>query len=498
MWALAEWLQNTTNNPFSCSYFAAMELLVLKGRTYTPDVLEQCRAAGWRLRWVDPIEPPHPSDFARFRDQFVKLHLWSMEEFAEVVYMDLDAAFVGPLQGTFTSLEAYPTDCKVWAARDIRASVWQDAFNMGVAGIRPNKTEFDWLYQLMAQDKVQYEHTMSEQGFLNAIYTSKNGAWCELDFEKNANLAAYSQQRAFWDKAAKQIQVVHYTMTKPWECGAEYRPVCNLWETEAAAFTAPVTVVTAYYPGPSKHQQSEYAAWGRTFLQQPVPMVIFTDSRNNLPQVDTRDPNTTVIVELDEALFRTSQTHFSWDKQLQMDPERGIHHTRLFKLWAEKTQFVMRAIHMSTFNSSHYVWVDFGCFRSPAWAGGKWVVHAERLPTLNRMLMLNLPVSHPTKKVAGTIFGGSITAWRSWSKRFFDLLSREGRKGTVFVGDDQIAMSLVAERFPHLVCRVAAVDTNDDVWWFLQYYLAGKTPINPHCNLHVPRHGLQHGRRSDP
>jgi hypothetical protein len=69
-----------------CRYFSAMDLLLLSGRTYPPNVLELARQAGWTLRWVQPIDPPHPSDFARFRDQFVKLHLWTMEEYAEVCH----------------------------------------------------------------------------------------------------------------------------------------------------------------------------------------------------------------------------------------------------------------------------------------------------------------------------------------------------------------------------------------------------------------------------
>lgn len=419
----------------ACRYFAAMELMVLEGRTYSPMVLEQARAAGWRLRWVEPITPPHPSDFAR--DQFVKLHLWAMVEFFEIVYMDLDAAFVGPLQGAFTSTTGFPAGCKLWAARDVRAGKWQEGFNMGVAGIRPNASEFDHLHQLMAKDQVKYEHTMSEQGFLNAVYTSQNGKWCELEFEKNANLAVYSQQRAFWDAAAPRIQVVHYTMNKPWECGSEYRPVCSLWDAESASPSSPVTMVSAYYPGPSKHDDGEYADWGRTFLKQPVPLVIFTDKRSSIPGIDERDANLTRVVELGIAEFHTSMSYYSWDKQLEKDPEKAIHNVRLFKIWLEKSELVSRAMQLDVFHSMYYVWVDFGCFRSSAWTSGDWTVHAERFPD-NRILLLNPPIRLPTKRVAGTIFGGSVAAWKAWLPHFYDRLQYEVRKGEMFVGDDQI------------------------------------------------------------
>lgn len=65
-------------------YFDTRLLLLLQGRQYQESVLEQARVAGWKLQWVDPIIPPHPSSFARFRDQFVKLHLWNLEEYHQV------------------------------------------------------------------------------------------------------------------------------------------------------------------------------------------------------------------------------------------------------------------------------------------------------------------------------------------------------------------------------------------------------------------------------
>lgn len=44
--------------------------------------------------------------------------------------MDLDVAFVAPLTGQFISRLAYPTKCKLWAARDLKTGVWQKSFSM--------------------------------------------------------------------------------------------------------------------------------------------------------------------------------------------------------------------------------------------------------------------------------------------------------------------------------------------------------------------------------
>lgn len=69
---------------YAPDYFSARVLLVLNGRKYSSRVLQQAQSAGWILKWVDPITPPHPSKFPRFVDQFAKLHLWNMVEYKQV------------------------------------------------------------------------------------------------------------------------------------------------------------------------------------------------------------------------------------------------------------------------------------------------------------------------------------------------------------------------------------------------------------------------------
>jgi lipopolysaccharide biosynthesis glycosyltransferase len=67
---------------------------------------------------------------------------------------------------------------------------------------------------------------MSEQGFLNVLYKDQG---FEIGFEYNANVAAYSEKRDYWNSREHNISVIHYTLGKPWKCGDEYKPVCDLW-----------------------------------------------------------------------------------------------------------------------------------------------------------------------------------------------------------------------------------------------------------------------------
>jgi hypothetical protein len=451
-------------------YFDDYILIIMSNRTYDPSVLELARVAGWRVRSLTPITPPHPSTFERFRDQFIKLHVWNLTDYDEVVYMDSDTLFVKQLGDSFISQNS---SCKIWAARDIRAGKWQPGFNMGVAAIRPSSNEFKRLLSLLRNDTVRYEYVMSEQGFLNAVY-SKSG-WCPLPFEKNANLAVFTQLPLFWHEHKNRIEVIHFTMSKPWSCEQAYKDVCNLWDLgkdEYPGILTPVTVVTAYFHIPNKHGHLKYTQWAPAFFQQRNPLMMFTDAPAvNLGLKARSHP--TVVVQTKLASFFINGLGIDFERQLAIDPEKNIHNIPLFQVWLEKSHFVIEAISRNPFNSKYFIWVDVGCFRTGAW-GGDWVVHVERL-SLERILLLNSPVYVPRKEVGGTIFGGHANAWKRWSRAFYEIASTEAQLG-VFIGDDQIVMSKLAQQYPGLVCRVNATEVVGDPWFYLQHYLAGKVP----------------------
>ena len=97
---------------------------------------------------------------------------------------------------------------------------------MGVFIVKPNKTEFERLIALKKNPEFKFETTMSEQGFLNVAYQNQ---WHEIGFENNANLAVYSQKHEYWLEKSSDINIIHYTMEKPWSCGNTYKDVCDLW-----------------------------------------------------------------------------------------------------------------------------------------------------------------------------------------------------------------------------------------------------------------------------
>jgi hypothetical protein len=455
-------------------YFQSMEALVIRGHFYNNATLNAARNAGWRLRWVDPVLRKQ-IEVTQFEDAII--NIWAMEEYIEVVYVHTDVAFVASLEGSFFPSSEKPTGCKVWAVKDMSSRSFVENFDTGVIAIRPDRDEFA---ALTTKLKDETNEPFSLNLFLNKVYNKQNGAWCELERQKNANMATFSQNRSLWD-ATRHIQLIHYTQSKPWQCEDLYKPLCSIWNEEEGSNVYPVTIVTAFYPGPSKHGISEYIGWGRTFLQQPIPIVIFTDNRHSIVGLADRNPNMTCVEELTMDEFSVSRAIFNWTQQLNMDPERSIHSPRLFKLWLEKTWFVMRAIRLNPFHSAYYVWVDFGCFRSRAWLSGSWTALSERFPSRDRILLLNFPEHHPTKKVAGGVIGGSVQAWRRWTPLFDHVLVSHAN-ANFFIGDDQVAMSIMAAQHPDVVCRVTPANNGDDPFWYSLYYLAGRVDPQLECN----------------
>ena len=109
---------------------------------------------------------------------------------------------------------------------DIYAGNWKLNFNMGVFVIKPNQTELFRLLELKNDPKFNFDVAQAEQGFLNVVY--KN-LWYEIGFENNANLAVYSQKRDYWNGKKNFINIIHYTMEKPWACSDAYKVPCDLW-----------------------------------------------------------------------------------------------------------------------------------------------------------------------------------------------------------------------------------------------------------------------------
>lgn len=129
-----------------------------------------------------------------------------MVGFQRVLYLDSDTLAVGDAAPLLTD------STKPFAAiRDWENGKVRDHFNMGVASLAPNLTEFQRLdnFRLTKRD---YRLEMAEQGLLNAVYGKD---FEELPFKFNSNLAAMAQDRSFWNEHRLEARIIHYTWIKP-------------------------------------------------------------------------------------------------------------------------------------------------------------------------------------------------------------------------------------------------------------------------------------------
>jgi glycogenin glucosyltransferase len=203
-------------------------LLELTTKPIRSDLRTRLLEAGWRICLVDRIAPfDENATFPRFRDQFTKLQLWRMIEYESVVYLDSDCFIVENIDHLFKVHLQLNDVHKIGVSSDFFMDSFQTWFNMGVFVLKPNETEYARLVELNEGGSVRFMTVWSEQGFLNEVYKDR---WFEIGFEYNANLAVYGFMRKYWDERERDIRVIHYTMSKPWNCTmTEFKPVCDIW-----------------------------------------------------------------------------------------------------------------------------------------------------------------------------------------------------------------------------------------------------------------------------
>eukprot|EP00536_Pseudo-nitzschia_multiseries_P010489 jgi/Psemu1/289115/fgenesh1_pg.321_\ len=173
---------------------------------------------------VESIPAPR-STRADLKEKFAVLHVWAMEVYETVVFLDADTY----AQNGIDELIHMDLQGKaLGVTKDIRNKKWVETFNSGVMVLHPSLSEHERLKELLYSG-LEYDFVMSDQGFLNEVYKDN---WHEIGFLNNANLALYRFQRAFWDQHdLKDINIIHYTMQKPWNCGIKgpYGPICKVW-----------------------------------------------------------------------------------------------------------------------------------------------------------------------------------------------------------------------------------------------------------------------------
>jgi hypothetical protein len=120
------------------------------------------------------------------------------------------------------------------------------------------------------------------------------------------------------------------------------------------------TLVTAFIKGANQRNDrniQDYISYGKKLLENPINKIVFLDE--TLLDVLPNYPNTIIVPIKKEDIYlyeyKDQITNFSLNTQT---PEKDS--LEYMFLMCNKTEFIRKAIELNTFQTSQFVWVDFG------------------------------------------------------------------------------------------------------------------------------------------
>ena len=241
------------------------------------------------------------------------------------------------------------------------------------------------------------------------------------------------------------------------------------------------TVVTAFYRfEKSKHTYGEYLEWIENFFRFTTsPVVCFCEKENVLKKFQVHPNVTFVELPFIGSYALTSPEWVErWKKQHDIDHEKNIHCPELYMVWALKQEFVSRAIEANHYGSTHYVWCDIGCFRSPQNfpSGCRFAEKTPEVVQPGKIVLLSISTR---ACIGGGVIAGDIESWKLFSKSFADALEIFHRDGK-FYGKDQDLYRYMIESHPSNFTIVDAKLWGDNstqgktscVWFYMTHLLS--------------------------
>jgi alpha-N-acetylglucosamine transferase len=189
-----------------------------------------------RLHGLAPFTKGEKPAFHTPLDNFVKLRLWQMEEYARVVFIDADALALRNLDILFD----YP---EFSAAPNVYESLADfTRLNSGVFVAKPARATFAAMLARLDAPGAFWRRT--DQSFLQEFFPG----WHGLPVYCNLLQYVWFNLPELWDWGS--ARVLHYQYEKPWQEHAKaerLRPLIDLWH---AYFTGENIPDLATLPGP--------------------------------------------------------------------------------------------------------------------------------------------------------------------------------------------------------------------------------------------------------
>jgi alpha-N-acetylglucosamine transferase len=193
-----------------------------------PSQVLYLKQAGWLIKHVRhlPIVGCSEEDLVseHFMDCYQKLWLWTMEEYAGILYIDADAIITRPVSHIFRALSYSPIGFAAAPDWDLdNRCFYKDYFNAGVLAIRPCSTIFEDMCRKLPSHRPV--NGFAEQDFLNdyyardiyRIWSSFHVGMTWLHPGCNALKFVYVDSSQVWNSIYDSICVIHYAHKKPWK-----------------------------------------------------------------------------------------------------------------------------------------------------------------------------------------------------------------------------------------------------------------------------------------
>ena len=251
------------------------------------------------------------------------------------------------------------------------------------------------------------------------------------------------------------------------------------------------TLVTAYYPIPSKASQNTYLTWAKKYMTLESPIVLFTT-----PELEPTfklmrgDKPLYIIAKPFEELEMWKLYKSVWKAHHALDPEKHRHSPELYAIWAQKSGFVRDVWQLNPFKTEYFFWCDIGAFRGNIPESVRLTFPMVRHLPDDRILMSSVRRFQGEgmgDQLVGGLWGGSGAGCYRWHLAYCYMLSKYIHRRQ-FAGKDQTVMLsayLADTSLAYIVCTGDDVIVNNmkeynillekiqvNSWFFLQILLS--------------------------
>ena len=251
------------------------------------------------------------------------------------------------------------------------------------------------------------------------------------------------------------------------------------------------TIVTGYFQlETSKASHDIYSGWMKNMLDNNNHMIIFCDKQSihQIRELRKEKMEKTLIILTEFTDFYSYRYYDNFIQNQTIDTEvtRG-HNALLYMIWAEKSNFLKRAIELDPFETDYFLWVDIGCFRRPNTEFLNWPnpLRIREIPK-DKVLLLSvfpftkeelsvyninyLPSFQFTNRIGAPIFGGGKKVLLEWHSKYYEMVENFIKMGR-FIGKDQSIMNSVYLLNKEMCDLVSWKQPCNDIWFYLQEYL---------------------------